>query len=73
MGIRPVLVDAMVAWNGQEKVRAYKKIDVWKLPAVVICHLKRFYFNEWGGGTRIEPDSVWAGCGCMVMFGRRKG
>jgi ubiquitin carboxyl-terminal hydrolase 8 len=46
-------LDASNQWtcpSCKKCVRAFKKIDIWKTPAVLILNLKRFYFNARGGG-----------------------
>lgn len=46
-------LDASNQWtcpSCKKCVRAFKKIDIWKTPAILILNLKRFYFNRRGGG-----------------------
>ena len=35
-------------------VRAEKQLQIWRLPEILICHLKRFSYGGSGGGTKIN-------------------
>ncbi|GMR47534.1 hypothetical protein PMAYCL1PPCAC_17729 [Pristionchus mayeri] len=39
--------DSWYCPNCKEHVRAMKKLDIWKLPQILIVHLKRFQYSRW--------------------------
>ena len=47
----------------QERKKAFKKMDLWRLPKVIIIHLKRFqyYNNRWRKSHRFFRKSLISG------------
>ncbi|KAF8374173.1 hypothetical protein PRIPAC_80602 [Pristionchus pacificus] len=42
----------------KEHVRAMKKLDIWKLPQVLIVHLKRFQYSRWSREKIDTPVNI---------------